>query len=146
MRFRIYKRKVLILMLVVAACGFVLWSSSGRQRKNEALAPPLLDVDPARGAGARAGDHLAVSVGIRQGSNESAAPLVAAAPQPEVDNLTLRYRSLVYQLNFDQTLRNVDKAGSWTPPTPRAGAGGPGAQPARIPQTAAGLTSKSPGN
>uniref|UniRef100_A0A452TPC5 Alpha-1,6-mannosyl-glycoprotein 2-beta-N-acetylglucosaminyltransferase n=1 Tax=Ursus maritimus TaxID=29073 RepID=A0A452TPC5_URSMA len=34
---------------------------------------------------------------------------------PEADNLTLRYRSLVYQLNFDQTLRNVDKAGSWAP-------------------------------
>ncbi|XP_066134012.1 alpha-1,6-mannosyl-glycoprotein 2-beta-N-acetylglucosaminyltransferase [Saccopteryx bilineata] len=115
MRFRIYKRKVLILTLVVAACGFVLWSSNGRQRKNEALAPPLLDAEPARGAGARGGDHPAVSVGIRRVSNASAAPLVAAAPHPEADNLTLRYRSLVYQLNFDQTLRNVEKAGSWAP-------------------------------
>ncbi|XP_004738785.1 alpha-1,6-mannosyl-glycoprotein 2-beta-N-acetylglucosaminyltransferase [Mustela nigripes] len=115
MRFRIYKRKVLILTLVVAACGFVLWSSNGRQRKSEALAPPLLDAEPARGAGGRGGDHSAVSVGIRRVSNESAAPLVPAAPQPEADNLTLRYRSLVYQLNFDQTLRNVDKAGSWAP-------------------------------
>nr|XP_012311694.1 alpha-1,6-mannosyl-glycoprotein 2-beta-N-acetylglucosaminyltransferase [Aotus nancymaae] len=114
MRFRIYKRKVLILTLVVAACGFVLWSSNGRQRKNEALAPPLLDAEPPRGAGGRGGDPPSVAVGIRRVSNESAAPLVPAAPQPEADNLTLRYRSLVYQLNFDQTLRNVDKAGTWS--------------------------------
>ncbi|KFO29740.1 Alpha-1,6-mannosyl-glycoprotein 2-beta-N-acetylglucosaminyltransferase [Fukomys damarensis] len=51
----------------------------------------------------------------RRGSNESAAPPVPAAPQPEADNLTLRYRSLVYQLNFDQTLRNVEKGGTWAP-------------------------------
>ncbi|OBS64488.1 hypothetical protein A6R68_06973 [Neotoma lepida] len=110
MRFRIYKRKVLILTLVVAACGFVLWSSNGRQRKTDALAPPLLDAEPPRGAG-----HLAVSLGIRRVSNESAAPLVPAAPRPEVDNLTLRYRSLVYQLNFDQMLRNADNDGTWSP-------------------------------
>lgn len=110
MRFRIYKRKVLILTLVVAACGFVLWSSNGRQRKNDALAPPLLDSEPLRGAG-----HFAASVGIRRVSNDSAAPLVPAVPRPEVDNLTLRYRSLVYQLNFDQMLRNVDKDGTWSP-------------------------------
>lgn len=115
MRFRIYKRKVLILTLVVAACCFVLWSSSGRQRKNEALAPPLLDTEPARGADGRGGEHPGVSVGIRRVSNDSAAPLPPAAAQPGADNQTLRYRSLVYQLNFDQTLRNVDKAGTRAP-------------------------------
>lgn len=101
---------MLILTLVVAACGFVLWSSNGRQRKNETLAPPPLDAEPPRVAG-----HLADTVGIRRVSNETAVPPVPAAPRPEADNLTLRYRSLVYQLNFDQMLKNVENSGTWTP-------------------------------
>lgn len=112
MRFRIYKRKVLILTLVVAACGFVLWSSNGRPRKHQLLGPPPLEAEPGRGAGGRAAEHPAVSVGIRRLANESAAPQLV---QREADNQTLRYRSLVYQLNFDQTLRNIDKAAVWPP-------------------------------
>ncbi|XP_051833861.1 alpha-1,6-mannosyl-glycoprotein 2-beta-N-acetylglucosaminyltransferase [Antechinus flavipes] len=102
MRFRIYKRKVLILTLVVAACGFVFWNSNGRQRKNEAFAGSASA--PARVAGP--GD-------LRRFPNGT------AAPPPEVDNMTLVYRSLVYQVNFDQTLRNAASGGAGA-----AGAGG----------------------
>ncbi|XP_003428431.2 alpha-1,6-mannosyl-glycoprotein 2-beta-N-acetylglucosaminyltransferase [Ornithorhynchus anatinus] len=100
MRFRIYKRKVLILTLLVAACGFVFWNSNGRQRKNEAFAPPV----PQDG-----GEPPNASPGLRRLANESAAAAAAAAapPRPSADNLTLVYRSLVYQLNFDQPLRNA---------------------------------------
>lgn len=108
MRFRIYKRKVLVLTLALAACGLVLWGSNGRQRKSELLAPP-----PPPPPGARAAEHppaASAALGPRRLANESAAP-----PQPAADNRTLQYRALVYQLNFDQTLRNVERAAAWPP-------------------------------
>nr|XP_033809373.1 alpha-1,6-mannosyl-glycoprotein 2-beta-N-acetylglucosaminyltransferase [Geotrypetes seraphini] len=94
MRFRIYKRKVFILTLVVAACGLAFWNS-GRQKRNELF---VQESDPNRN-----GKGFA-SVGSRRISNETRDKV----PKPVVDNATLLHRSIVYQLNFDQTIRNLD--------------------------------------
>ncbi|XP_038612559.1 LOW QUALITY PROTEIN: alpha-1,6-mannosyl-glycoprotein 2-beta-N-acetylglucosaminyltransferase [Tachyglossus aculeatus] len=95
MRLRIYKRKVLILTLVAAACGLVFWTSNGRPRKNEAFAPPVVQDGETPNGGPVGGGGG--GGGLRRLANDSAA----------ANNLTLVYRSLVYQLNFDQPLRNV---------------------------------------
>ncbi|XP_029454243.1 alpha-1,6-mannosyl-glycoprotein 2-beta-N-acetylglucosaminyltransferase [Rhinatrema bivittatum] len=95
MRFRIYKRKVFILTLVVAACGLAFWNN-GRQKKNEVF---VQDSDMGRSG------RSSVSAGIRRLSNETLGDKV---PKPDVDNTTLVYRSIVYQLNFDQTIKNLD--------------------------------------
>ncbi|XP_044127754.1 alpha-1,6-mannosyl-glycoprotein 2-beta-N-acetylglucosaminyltransferase [Bufo gargarizans] len=94
MRCRIYKRKVVVLALVVVACGLALWSS-GKQKK-DAVQDAELEKPHSR---------VHVSPGIRKMANESAAEKVQ---KPEVDNMTLVYRSVVFQLNFDQTVKNAD--------------------------------------
>ncbi|MEE6492369.1 hypothetical protein FKM82_016560 [Ascaphus truei] len=102
MRCRIYKRKVIILTLVVAACCLVLWNS-GRQKKNDYVQES--EVEKSMGKG-----H--VSPGIRKLSNESVAEKVQ---KPEVDNMTLVYRSVVFQLNFDQTIKNLETVANRPP-------------------------------
>lgn len=87
MRFRVYKRKVLLLALVVLVAACALWTG-GRQRKAEAV----VREEAAAATTARPGQGLGPAV------NESRAD----AP----DNRTLAYRALVYQLNFDQVVRN----------------------------------------
>ncbi|XP_073433852.1 alpha-1,6-mannosyl-glycoprotein 2-beta-N-acetylglucosaminyltransferase [Dendrobates tinctorius] len=94
MRCRIYKRKVIILALVVIACGLALWNS-GKQKKNDFVQDAELEKPHSR---------VHVSPGIRKMANDS---VVEKAQKPEVDNLTLVYRSVVFQLNFDQTIKNV---------------------------------------
>ncbi|XP_069493497.1 alpha-1,6-mannosyl-glycoprotein 2-beta-N-acetylglucosaminyltransferase [Ambystoma mexicanum] len=118
MRFRIYKRKVLILTLVVVACGFAFWNS-GRQRKNEAFIQ-----DPETGQEQQ-------KTGIRKISNDSQPALKLEvnngkpgkgqqpgirkisesqpANKPKADNNTAVYISNAFQLNFDQTIKNIDK-------------------------------------
>ncbi|KAM4690779.1 alpha-1,6-mannosyl-glycoprotein 2-beta-N-acetylglucosaminyltransferase [Rhinophrynus dorsalis] len=97
MRCRIYKRKVIILMLVVAACGLALWNS-GRQKKNGFI--PELEVEKRQSK-----SH--VSPAIRKLSNESMAD--RAQKSKKVDNMTLGYRAVVFQWNFDQTIKNLEK-------------------------------------
>ncbi|XP_078090279.1 alpha-1,6-mannosyl-glycoprotein 2-beta-N-acetylglucosaminyltransferase [Mustelus asterias] len=97
MRFRIYKRKVLLLALVVLVAAFAFWSG-GKPRKSEAFPR---DEETSRGGGGRTGGAQPA----RRASNESQA---GRFERPEVDNLTLVYRGIVYQLNFDQTVRNQD--------------------------------------
>ncbi|CAM5123745.1 unnamed protein product [Eretmochelys imbricata] len=98
MRLRIYKRKVLLLALLVAACGLALWGSHGRPRKPEPGEPP------APRAASRAAE-LAASAAGRRAANASAPP--PPPPRAEPANRTLGYRSLFYQLNFDQPVRNL---------------------------------------
>ncbi|XP_067410829.1 alpha-1,6-mannosyl-glycoprotein 2-beta-N-acetylglucosaminyltransferase [Emydura macquarii macquarii] len=99
MRLRIYKRKVLLLALLLAACGLVLWGSHGRPRKP----PPARD--PAEPRTASRAAELA-STASRRAANASAPP-PPLQPQAGPDNRTLSYRSLFYQLNFDQPVRNL---------------------------------------
>ncbi|XP_066550251.1 alpha-1,6-mannosyl-glycoprotein 2-beta-N-acetylglucosaminyltransferase [Amia ocellicauda] len=96
MRFRIYKRKVFILTLVVLACGFAFWSS-GKQKKSEVFSKDIENVRSNRA-------HS--TSGNRRVSNDTQPEKVH---KPEVDNMTLVYRGIVYQLNFDQTIKNVEK-------------------------------------
>ncbi|OCT64997.1 mannosyl (alpha-1,6-)-glycoprotein beta-1,2-N-acetylglucosaminyltransferase S homeolog isoform X1 [Xenopus laevis] len=96
MRCRIYKRKVIILTLVVVACGLALWSS-GRQKKNGFVQEVEIDRFQNKG-------HI--SPAARKWSNES---LSNKEQKTKVDNMTLVYRSVVFQWNFDQAIRNVDK-------------------------------------
>ncbi|MGH0186640.1 UNVERIFIED_CONTAM: hypothetical protein FKN15_021967 [Acipenser sinensis] len=96
MRFRIYKRKVFILTLIFVACGFAFWSS-GRQRKGEVF---TRDTEAGRG---NRGQSTSVN---RKAWNET---LPDKVQKPEVDNMTLVYRGIVYQLNFDQTIKNAEK-------------------------------------
>ncbi|GCC25330.1 hypothetical protein chiPu_0003740 [Chiloscyllium punctatum] len=96
MRFRIYKRKVLLLALVMLLAAFVLWTG-GKQRKNEAF--------PRDDQTSRSGGKVGAGNPTRKVSNESQA---SKFEKPEVDNLTLVYRGIVFQLNFDQTIRNQE--------------------------------------
>ncbi|KAG7466467.1 hypothetical protein MATL_G00165040 [Megalops atlanticus] len=96
MRFRIYKRKVFILTLVVLACAFAFWSS-GKQKKNDLFSK---EVETVRN------NRAQVTPGHRRLFNETQPEKVA---KPEVDNMTLVYRGIVFQLNFDQTIRNEEK-------------------------------------
>ncbi|XP_028677354.1 alpha-1,6-mannosyl-glycoprotein 2-beta-N-acetylglucosaminyltransferase [Erpetoichthys calabaricus] len=90
MRFRIYKRKVFILTLIVIAFAFAFWNS-GKQKKGELFAK----------------EAITKSVLVtRRISNDT---LPEKIQRPEVDNMTLVYRGIVYQLNFDQTIKNVEK-------------------------------------
>ncbi|KAH1171681.1 alpha-1,6-mannosyl-glycoprotein 2-beta-N-acetylglucosaminyltransferase [Mauremys mutica] len=100
MRLRIYKRKVLLLLLALlgAACGLALW---GRQRKPEPARDP--GEPPAPRAASRAAE-LAASAASRRAANASAPP---PPPRAEPANRTLGYRSLFYRLNFDQPVRNL---------------------------------------
>ncbi|KAJ6654031.1 hypothetical protein lerEdw1_007540 [Lerista edwardsae] len=102
MRLRIYKRKVLALLLALcaAACALVLWGGAG----GEAGRGSSKREDPPPVAG--------VAVG---GSSSSAGPARGRAanaswPPPREEtgagNATLQQRSLVYRLNFDQPVRH----------------------------------------
>ncbi|XP_039390928.1 LOW QUALITY PROTEIN: alpha-1,6-mannosyl-glycoprotein 2-beta-N-acetylglucosaminyltransferase [Mauremys reevesii] len=98
MRLRIYKRKVLLLLALLAACGLALW---GRQRKPEPARDP--GEPPAPRAASRAAE-LAASAASRRAANASAPP---PPPEAEPANRTLGYRSLFYRRNFDQPVRNL---------------------------------------
>ncbi|XP_067847941.1 alpha-1,6-mannosyl-glycoprotein 2-beta-N-acetylglucosaminyltransferase [Heptranchias perlo] len=95
MRFRIYKRKVFLLAFIMLVAAFAFWTG-GKQRKNEALPR-----DDETSRYMRAGNGNL----IRKVSNESQ---LGKYERPEVDNLTLVYRGVVYQLNFDQTIKNQE--------------------------------------
>ncbi|XP_007886554.2 alpha-1,6-mannosyl-glycoprotein 2-beta-N-acetylglucosaminyltransferase [Callorhinchus milii] len=109
MRCRVYKRKVLLLALVVLVTGFAFWTGTGgggggggKPRKSPETYPR--EDEPSR--------HTRVSHAdaLRKAANESTTPSTGRIrPPAEVDNLTLVYRGVVYQLNFDQTVRNREK-------------------------------------
>ncbi|XP_072284195.1 alpha-1,6-mannosyl-glycoprotein 2-beta-N-acetylglucosaminyltransferase [Pyxicephalus adspersus] len=99
MRCRIYKKKVILLALVVIACGLALWNS-GRQKKNDFVQ----DLDLQESDKVHVRGH--VSPGSRKISNDSAPEKIQ---KTEVDNMTMVYRSVVFQLNFDQTIKNLEK-------------------------------------
>lgn len=128
MRFRIYKRKVVILTLVVVICGLAFWSS-GRQKKNDSGSLPK-EVETARRSSSISSSSSSSS--INNHIQVQATPAVSRAPvpppiiqandthqektkekekilKPEIDNTTLVYRGIVFQLNFDQTIRNEEK-------------------------------------
>ncbi|KAJ8269971.1 hypothetical protein GJAV_G00108830 [Gymnothorax javanicus] len=94
MRFRVYKRKVVVVTMVILACGFTLWSG-GSQRKEEMFSRELTKSSLERTTPAN-----------QRPTNESR---LEAAVQAEPNNSTLIYRAIVFQLNFDQTVRNEDK-------------------------------------
>ncbi|XP_036405929.1 alpha-1,6-mannosyl-glycoprotein 2-beta-N-acetylglucosaminyltransferase-like [Megalops cyprinoides] len=96
MRFRIYKRKVVILTLVMLVCGFAFWGAS-KQKKGEMF--------PKEGAIAR-GSQALITPASRRPINETK---LEPAAKAEVDNLTLVLRGIVFQLNFDQTIRNEER-------------------------------------
>ncbi|KAM3838135.1 alpha-1,6-mannosyl-glycoprotein 2-beta-N-acetylglucosaminyltransferase-like [Diretmus argenteus] len=127
MRFRIYKRKVVILTVVVVVCGLAFWSS-GRQKKSDSGSFPK-EMEPARRSSS------SISSSSSNNNNQvQATPAVSRASvlppvihanethpekekekdkekvaRPEVDKDTLVYRGIVFQLNFDQTIRNKEK-------------------------------------
>lgn len=104
MRFRIYKRKVVILTLVVVICGFAFWSSA-KQKKG--ITEFLKEAEPVKKSSISSQAQVTLPV-TRKPVNETL-PERKAMPMPEVDNTTLVYRGIVFQLNFDQTLRNEEK-------------------------------------
>lgn len=130
MRFRIYKRKVVILTLVVVICGLAFWSS-GKQKKSSSTSFPK-EVEAVK----RSSSSSSISSSSSSINQVQATPVVSKVPpppppvipavsandthqdkekelekvvKPEVDNTTLVYRGIVFQLNFDQTVRNEDK-------------------------------------
>ncbi|XP_037305757.2 alpha-1,6-mannosyl-glycoprotein 2-beta-N-acetylglucosaminyltransferase [Pungitius pungitius] len=127
MRFRIYKRKVVILTVVVVICGLAFWSS-GRPKKSGSAS---LEAEAARrsssssssgGVGVSVNNHIqapatpAVSrapapppAAQANDTHQDRAKVKEKIPRPEVDNTTLVYRGIVFQLNFDQTIRNEEK-------------------------------------
>uniref|UniRef100_A0A8C5XL26 Alpha-1,6-mannosyl-glycoprotein 2-beta-N-acetylglucosaminyltransferase n=1 Tax=Microcebus murinus TaxID=30608 RepID=A0A8C5XL26_MICMU len=114
MRFRIYNRKVLILALVVAACGFVLWSSNGRQRKNAALAPPLLDAEPG-GAGGRedepatwAPGELVLVVQVHSRPEYLRLRLDALRKAQDIDNVLVIFSHDFWSTEINHLIAGVD--------------------------------------
>ncbi|XP_077180297.1 alpha-1,6-mannosyl-glycoprotein 2-beta-N-acetylglucosaminyltransferase [Paroedura picta] len=134
MRLRIYKRKVLALLLALAAaaCALALWSSSsgsngGGEAEEEAAGPKAAaEGEEAAAAAALAGSSVSSSVGVVGGSvagpgpgsasslgggaaNASWGPASWASPAgPGAGNGSWSpraLRSLVYRLNFDQAVR-----------------------------------------
>ncbi|XP_069772478.1 alpha-1,6-mannosyl-glycoprotein 2-beta-N-acetylglucosaminyltransferase [Narcine bancroftii] len=103
MRLRIYKKKVLLLALIVLVAAFGFWTG-GRQRKAEVFPR---EAEASRLV--RVGDGKV----SRRASNESV--VGGTMERPEVDNLTLVYRGVVYQLNFDQVVRNAESRRSRPP-------------------------------
>ncbi|XP_025974069.2 alpha-1,6-mannosyl-glycoprotein 2-beta-N-acetylglucosaminyltransferase [Dromaius novaehollandiae] len=102
MRLRIYKRKVFLLALALAACALALWGTNGRGRRREAARggtaePPA---PPRPRAASEAPPPPPAASARRPAANASAPPAA---------NATLGYRSLVYRLNFDQPLRNAGR-------------------------------------
>ncbi|XP_060608709.2 alpha-1,6-mannosyl-glycoprotein 2-beta-N-acetylglucosaminyltransferase [Anolis sagrei] len=127
MRLRIYKRKVLALLLALgaaAACALTLWGSGGggRPEGGEAFTPHSPSFPGTRGL------LLPPPLPHLFPHNASAfpPPPPSKPPREEEDededglsllsgpNATLRLRSLIYRLNFDQPLRNAHK---WRPLT-----------------------------
>ncbi|XP_077367429.1 alpha-1,6-mannosyl-glycoprotein 2-beta-N-acetylglucosaminyltransferase [Festucalex cinctus] len=112
MRFRIYKRKVLILTVVVIICGLALWTS-GRQKKIEPF-PKDVEAAAKRGGGTSR-NNLDERNQLQGVSRAPVAPVNQThlgkmkENKPNVDNTTLVYRGIVFQLNFDQTIRNEEK-------------------------------------
>ncbi|XP_049612329.1 alpha-1,6-mannosyl-glycoprotein 2-beta-N-acetylglucosaminyltransferase [Syngnathus scovelli] len=115
MRFRIYKRKVVILTVVVVICGLALWTT-GRQKKIE----PFPKAKSSGGISTRNSlDGHSPLLVIPAMSRAPVAPLnqthLVKTKEKEikgkvaVDNTTLVYRAIVFQLNFDQTIRNEEK-------------------------------------
>ncbi|XP_063146645.1 alpha-1,6-mannosyl-glycoprotein 2-beta-N-acetylglucosaminyltransferase [Candoia aspera] len=106
MRFRIYKRKVVALLLVLgaAACALVLWggtSEAGGGKLEEPASPLPPGNRPLPPA--VTSSNLPVSGRLSNSSSREEAPGL---------NRTLHYRSLVYRLNFDQPVRNEAR---WRP-------------------------------
>ncbi|XP_062432985.1 alpha-1,6-mannosyl-glycoprotein 2-beta-N-acetylglucosaminyltransferase [Rhea pennata] len=106
MRLRVYKRKVFLLALALAACALALWGTNGRGRRRR---------EAARGGG---GGGTAEPPRPRGASEAPPPPPAASARRPAANastaapaaaNDTLRYRSLVYRLNFDQPVRNAGR-------------------------------------
>ncbi|XP_062824789.1 alpha-1,6-mannosyl-glycoprotein 2-beta-N-acetylglucosaminyltransferase [Anolis carolinensis] len=105
MRLRIYKRKVLALLLglgAAAACALTLW----RRPEEEGKASPFTPHSPAFPA--------TRGLPFRLPQNASVFPPSSLPEEQGLSgpNATLRLRSLIYRLNFDQPLRNADK---WRP-------------------------------
>nr|XP_034996647.1 alpha-1,6-mannosyl-glycoprotein 2-beta-N-acetylglucosaminyltransferase [Zootoca vivipara] len=135
MRLRIYKRKVLALLLAlaVAACALALWGGAGeatgggKREDDRAPPPPPPGDQPVVPAGssssslpARAGQRLPNASSPAWLPGEEAAASALLGP-----NRTLHYRSLVYRLNFDQPVRNEER---WRAATSEGGDGA-GASP-----------------
>ncbi|NP_001077344.1 alpha-1,6-mannosyl-glycoprotein 2-beta-N-acetylglucosaminyltransferase [Danio rerio] len=108
MRFRIYKRKVVILTLVVIICGFAVWNS-GKPKKASTVFPKEVETVKRSSVGSQIQATIPVT---RKPINESI-PEKQQQQQPvaksEADNTTLVYRGIVFQLNFDQNLKNEEK-------------------------------------
>ncbi|XP_061468609.1 alpha-1,6-mannosyl-glycoprotein 2-beta-N-acetylglucosaminyltransferase [Rhineura floridana] len=112
MRLRIYKRKVLALLLALGAgaCALALWGGAGEAggKREEPPPPPPPGDQPLPPAVASSSSLPARG---RLSNSSSAWP-----PREEAAalglNRTLHYRSLVYRLNFDQPVRNEAR---WRP-------------------------------
>ncbi|XP_054827646.1 alpha-1,6-mannosyl-glycoprotein 2-beta-N-acetylglucosaminyltransferase [Eublepharis macularius] len=104
MRLRIYKRKVLALLLALgaAACALALWGGAGAGAGEAAGEEPA---GPAVG-GSSSSSGGSPGSPARQAGNASWGPPLAAAAAEGGGNETLRLRSLVYRLNFDQPVRH----------------------------------------
>ncbi|XP_061757291.1 alpha-1,6-mannosyl-glycoprotein 2-beta-N-acetylglucosaminyltransferase [Nerophis ophidion] len=116
MRFRIYKRKVVIVTVVVVICGLAFWSS-GRQKKNNPFPKEAEAVKRSNGLSSSPNDQIQLPATPSVSRTPVPLPVVQtneSLPErskdkenkPNVDNSTLVYRSIVFQLNFDQTIRN----------------------------------------
>uniref|UniRef100_A0A8C7Y0K2 Alpha-1,6-mannosyl-glycoprotein 2-beta-N-acetylglucosaminyltransferase n=1 Tax=Oryzias sinensis TaxID=183150 RepID=A0A8C7Y0K2_9TELE len=119
MRFRIYKRKVVFLTLVVVVCGLAFWSS-GRQKKSESREFPK-DVEAVKKSSSTnnhvqvpatpATSQVSVQIPVVQTNetHQEKAKEKAKMIKADINNNTLVYRGIVFQLNFDQTIRNEKK-------------------------------------
>ncbi|XP_020326994.1 alpha-1,6-mannosyl-glycoprotein 2-beta-N-acetylglucosaminyltransferase isoform X1 [Oncorhynchus kisutch] len=133
MRFRVYKRKVqyttspkscvVILTLVVVVCGLAFWTS-GKQKKSSGVVVLKEAEGVRRSSSSQVQPQPQATPAVSQIPNlPPIAPVNETHPKnqpekhleeeevvkPEVDNTTQVYRGIVFQLNFDQTVRHEEQ-------------------------------------
>ncbi|TRY68095.1 hypothetical protein DNTS_034729 [Danionella cerebrum] len=107
MRLRIYKRKVVILTLVVIISAFAVWSS-GKPKKDDDVFAKEVETDKRSSVAIQIQPTMTTRKSV---INESLAEVKKhqVVPKVEVDNMTLVYRAIIFQLNFDQNVKNEEK-------------------------------------
>lgn len=97
----------MILTLVIVICGFAFWSS-GKQKKESPVFSK--DVEAVKKSSVSSLAQVTASVTRKPVNDTLPEKTVILKAMP--DNSTLVYRGIVFQMNFDQTLRNEEKFNS----------------------------------
>ncbi len=92
---------------MVVICGFAVWSSGKPKKASASVFPKEAETGKRSSVGPNT--ILVTRKTLNETLPEKQQILPQAAAKSEADNATLVYRGIVFQLNFDQILRNEEK-------------------------------------